>query len=394
VPTSDAGTTRSSSDGPVQVTRSVYGAISISAVPGTECRVEVDVDRGVFGDRPPPSPVGTADASGVLLLIYPAPRVPAGTGRHVVTCGAGGQSHTAVADFAIPPGPLDARGFTTRIERVEPTAMPAGVSTRADPSLLDARDEIARYLVGVLTAEWRRATRGLGALTLVGSSADVVLYVLPARGTSVNQRSSDGTERVLLYVGDAESVISRSMGLSIALHELGHTWCCFGPEAGPDEHWLERRLDPDLVGVNRYGLMVHPVLCREAAGQEVCASRFSERDLRAMGFVDIPMPLPDTCSARLRELDAQIGALDGALEQSSRAIDSDNQRLAVFAAELRAIESRYAGAGMPLEARATYQRVAEEYDELYRETTASVRQYNDIVRSRNDAAGSRAGLAC
>src|SRR5204863_2688342 len=151
----------------------------------------------------------------------------------------------------------------------------------------------------VLEEEWRIATRGLGRLTLVRSSADVVLYVLPGRGTSLNERSSDGTERVLIYVVDGSSTISMGKSLSIALHELGHTWCCFGPAAGPDEHWLERTPAPELAGVNRFGLMVHPVPCRIAAGREVCATRLSDRELRAMCYADVPVALPDDSSTVL-----------------------------------------------------------------------------------------------
>src|SRR5207247_23704 len=183
----------------------------------------------------------------------------------------------------------------------------------------------------------RIATRGLGTLILVGSSADVVLYVIPGRGTSLNERSSDGTERVLLYVADGPSTISTGKSQSIALHELGHTWCCFGPAAGPDEHWLERTPAPELAGVNRFGLMVHPVPCRIAAGREVCATRFSDRELRAMGFAAVPAPLADDCSTELGIVDAEISSIDRSLAESGSMIYSANGALASLADQLKAI---------------------------------------------------------
>src|SRR5438309_10911 len=204
--------------------------------------------------------------------------------------------------------------------------------------------------------------------SLVGSSADVVVYVVPGRATSLNERSSDGTERVLLFVADGPSTISTGKSLSIALHELGHTWCCFGPAAGPDEHWLERTPAPELAGVNRFGLMVGPVPCRIAAGREVCATRFSDRELRAMGFADVPAPLAEDCSTELGAADAEISSLDRSLAESGRVIDSANATLATLVDQFKAMESQYPEHTMPPDVRAAYGRIADTYDVLYRET--------------------------
>src|SRR5205823_3317865 len=143
-----------------------------------------------------------------LGLRYPAPQVPPGLGRHVVTCDDGRRTASASAEFEIASGPLDPRGLRVRLERVDATTILAGATTRLEASLVPARDDIAAYLATVLEDEWRIATRNLGKLTLVESSADLVVYVLPGRGRSLNERSSDGTERILLYVADGPSTIS------------------------------------------------------------------------------------------------------------------------------------------------------------------------------------------
>jgi len=335
----------------VRVMTSSYGALTIATKPGSSCRLEVTVDRGTFGDGPPSSVEGSADGSGTVALRYPAPQIPPGRGLHVVTCDDGSRTASASADFEITSGRLDPGGLHVRLERLDATTILAGAATRLDPSLVPARDEIAAYLATVLEDEWRIATRGLGTLTLVGSSADVVVYILPGRGASLNERSSDGTERVLLYVADGPLTISTGKSLSIALHELGHTWCCFGPAAGPDEHWLERSLAPELAGVNRFGLMVHPVPCRLAGGRELCATRFSDRELHAMGFADVPAPLADDCSTKLGALDAEISSLDRSLGESGRVIDSANGTLASLVDQLKAMESRYPEQTMPPEVR-------------------------------------------
>ncbi len=378
----------------VHVTSSSYGTVTVTTRLGATCALEVSVERGTFGDGPPSSLGGTADGSGVLALTYPAPQVPAGRGRHLITCDDGTRAASASAEFDIASGLLDPRRLHVRVESVAPTTVLAGVTTGLDPSLVPARDEIAAYLAAVLEDEWRIATRGLGALTLVTSSADVVVYLLPGRGTSLNQRSSDGTERVLLYVADGPSVISTGKSLSIALHEIGHSWCCFGPEAGPDEHWLEQTVDPRLAGVNRFGLMVHPVPCRSAAGREVCATRFSDRELAAMGFTGVPAPLADDCSTKVAALDAEIGSLDGALAESGRAIDAANGTLAGLVDQLKAMESRYPAGAMPPDIRAAYVRVAETHDARYRGTNSLIVEYNANVQLRNAAAATRADLPC
>jgi len=378
----------------VRVTSSSYGALTIATTPRASCRLQVTVDRGTFGDGPPLAVEGSADGSGSLTLRYPAPQVPPGLGRHVVTCGDGRRTASVSAEFEIASGPLDPRGLRVRLERVEATTILAGVTTRLDPTLVPARDESAAYLAAVLEDEWRIATRGLGKLTLVGSSADVVVYVLPGRGTSLNERSSDGTERVLVYIADGPSTISTGKSLSIALHELGHTWCCFGPAAGPDEHWLERTPAPELAGVNRFGLMVRPVPCRIAAEREVCATRFSDRELRAMGFADVPAPLADDCSTELGAADAEISSLDRSLAESGRVIDSANATLATLVDQFKAIGSQYSEQTMPPDVRAAYDRIADTYDVLYRETNRLIAEYKGTVQSRNAAAAKRADLPC
>src|SRR5207249_5700630 len=56
--------------------------------------------------------------------------------------------------------------------------------------------------ISKLADAWRQATRGMGMLTVVPESADIVVNVVPARGTSGHWRAADGTERVLIYVVD------------------------------------------------------------------------------------------------------------------------------------------------------------------------------------------------
>src|SRR5207302_128066 len=125
---------------------------------------------------------------------------------------------------------LDARGFTVRTQSVDVTGL-SGVQTQLDPSLVPARDAVLARINAALSNEWSLATRGLGSLNLVAASADIAIYVLPGHGTSFHSLAPDGTQRILLYIVGDNGAISPENAVAVALHELGHIWCCFGPDA-------------------------------------------------------------------------------------------------------------------------------------------------------------------
>jgi hypothetical protein len=165
-----------------------------------------------------------------------------------------------------------------------------GVTTRLDPAFVPARDRDVAALRRSLAASWRTATRGLSALELTDGPADLVITVLPGRDTPVNVTAADGSQTIFLFVADQRTVFSSDNAVAIAMHELGHVWCCSGPDADGTGHWAVPVADPQLSGVDRFGLMNHPVQCVLSGTIESCPDRFSERELRAMGFTAIPAP--------------------------------------------------------------------------------------------------------
>ena len=188
--------------------------------------------------------------------------------------------------------------------------------------------------------------------------------------------------------------VTANKSVGVALHELGHTWCCFGPDAGPDEHWLERIVDPQLVGVNRFGLMTNPVTCRLNGAGEICANRFSERELRAMVFAEVPAPVVDACVVALAALTAQLDSLDVALKNARAAIDSRQVIVDRLVEQMRSIEARYATRSMPPDAPATYLALSAQYETLYEEVDGLIRTYNADVEARNDIARRQRALPC
>jgi len=361
---------------PITVAASRYGAVQVRTTPGASCSLVVKVSSGTFGDAPPNLTAATAGADGSVGWSYAAPLAPAGHGQHIVVCTDGSRSSEVMSEFEIAARKLEARGFTVRVEAVDPNRGLPAVNTRLDPMLVPARDATVARIAATLENEWKLATRGLGALTLVPSSADIAVYVLPGKGTSVHATAADGTQRVVTYVVGDLGAVSAENGVAVVLHELGHIWCCGGPDAGSDGHWLEKVPDPLLRGVDRFGLMTHPVTCLVGRGFESCPNRFSERELRAMGFTEIPAPAPDPCITQKSSLNARL-----ATQRST--VDGQKEQLAVVDGRIKAIVAQYPSRQLPPDVYATYVDLVAQYNRLAAQIDANVAAYNATIDQLN-----------
>jgi hypothetical protein len=361
---------------PVTVAASRYGAVQVRTTPGASCSLLVKVNSGTFGDAPPTLTAGTAGVDGSVVWSYAAPLVPAGHGQHIVVCTSGNGSAEVKSEFEIAARKLEARGFTVRVEAVDPNRGLPAVNTRLDPTLVPARDATVARIAATLENEWKLATRGLGALTLVPSSADIAVYVLPGKGTSVHVTAADGTQRVVTYVVGELGPVSAENGVAVVLHELGHIWCCGGPDAGSDGHWLEKVPDPLLQGVDRFGLMTHPVTCLVGRGFESCPNRFSERELRTMGFTEIPAPAPDPCIT-------QKSALNARLATQRSTVDGQKAQLAILDGRIKAILAQYPSRQLPPDVYATYVDLLAQYNRLVAQIDANVSAYNATIDQLN-----------
>jgi hypothetical protein len=318
-----------------------------------------------------------------VTLAYPAPLVPAGSGRHEVTCTGVEGARTAWSQFDISLKSLDAKSFTARIQPVDPVAGLDGLTTKLEPSLVAARDASVTRLNDTLAKEWSAATRGLGSVKLVPSSADIVVYVVPGRSNSLHLTSTDGSQRILLFMVDDLGPVSTENSVAVALHELGHIWCCRGADAGADGHWLKSIADPLLQGVDRFGLMTHPVTCLVFPGFVTCPNRFSERELHAMGFAEVPAPPADPCVTQANALVTQINALDASLAEARTAIDATNVQLESIEQRIASIEARYPGRVLPPDVYETYTSLVDQYNRMLADNGARVDAFNQNVERRN-----------
>ena len=393
--TADAGATATiaptASPVPLTIASSSYGALELKTLPGDSCDVAIKVEPGVFGDGPPKTLAGRADATGTVSFTYAAPLVPAGNGRHEVTCTGAVGARSTWSQFDIGLRTLDAKSFTARVQGVDPITGLDGLTAKLDPALVAARDASVARLNKTLVKEWSAATRGLGALKLVPSSADIAIYVVPGRSNSVHLTSPDGSQRILLFMVDDLGPVSTENSVAVALHELGHIWCCRGADAGPDGHWLASIADPLLQGVDRFGLMTHPVTCLVFPGFVTCPNRFSERELHTMGFAEVPPPPADPCVTQANALVTKITALDASLAFSRATIDSTNARLGNIEGQIASMERAYPG-GMPPDVYAVYTSLINQYNGLVNENNARVDAFNQDLDQRNALA--RQPLSC
>ena len=377
---------------PLTIVESAYGRLVARTAAGARCTLEVRAGPPRYGDTPPATVDGTADASGTLTITYSAPPLPRQTARHTLTCG------TAVANADVPIAgyPITPQHFTARIRVAGPTEQIEGVTARPEPSLAAARDRDVDALTKTLATEWSTATRGLSRVALVAAApADIVLTVVAARTNSYLSRwSGDGSMAIFLFPAADATVLSPDNFVGVALHELGHIWCCSGPDASPDGHWAQPIADPLLQGIDRFGLMNHPVSCIVfAAGIESCPNRFSERDLRAMGFTQIPPPPRNACVDTKDTLLEQLAGLKDGLAAAKAALDATDASLANLNAQIKALEARYPS-GMPPDVYASYSALIDRYNAGVATERTQVAAYNALLAQSNGVIDQLNQLLC
>jgi hypothetical protein len=334
---------------PISVTDAKYGLLSARTTPGARCQGTLRISAGVYGDIPPDVlPSQTADASGFVTWTYSAPRVPSGTAGYTVRCQRESASETKAGVFTIPTHPITASSLTVRVT----ADTPPGEQFNADPGLVPLRDASVARIKATLAAEWKSATRGLGSLVVDDRSADITMFIVAAHGTSVHRRNpADDSQDMLIYVSGELGTRSVENVVAVGLHELGHIWCCYGPEANETGHWATKQASPGLYGVDKYGLMTDPVTCVSFGSVLSCPNRFSDREMVALGFTSFPPPAPDPCITQALSLQSQITTLG---------------------VQIHAIEAQYPR-GIP--------------SSIYDSYVAMVSQYNTLVGRRN-------GLPC
>jgi hypothetical protein len=141
------------------------------------------------------------------------------------------------------------------------------------------RDTIA----GALPAAWVTATGGSGQLAL-RTDADIDVELDGTAGTSaLTQHKLNGkvvSRTITIHTVESNRHLSVPELLSVALHELGHIWCCYG-EGTVDGHWRDSPSEFSPIGV-----MASPLRCQVTAGNDpVCPSVFSDRELKEMGLI-------------------------------------------------------------------------------------------------------------
>ena len=259
--------------------------------------------------------------------------------------------------------------------------------------MVPLRDSSVKAMVATLSKEWKAATRGLGSLQVTDTSADITIFVFAGRSTSVHRTSSgDGSQDIIVFVADQLGLRSVDNNVAVALHELGHTWCCFGTGT-TDGHWVTPEVSPGLTGVDKYGLMNHPVQCLVFSTITSCPNRFSDRELRTMGFTDLPPAVADPCVAQKRNLLGQLNDAKAQLTTLQTAIDDANAKLVPLRDQITAIERQYPN-GIPPSQYTQYQALVTQYNAGVLENRTRVTTYNATVSQANALVGQINALLC
>ncbi len=348
---------------PLSVTDVRYGLLSVRTAPGVRCTAFLQISGGYYGDVPPGTlPEQSAGPDGLISWTYPTPRIPAGTGTYTASCQSSSASETKTGNFTIPTHPIIATSLTVRVT----TDLPPREQFNPDPSLVPLRDSSFAKIKATLATEWKSATRGLGSLQIDDVSADITMFVIASRGTSVHRTwSGDDSQDILIYVSGELGPRTVENNVAVALHELGHIWCCHGPDANDTGHWTTKQPSPGLYGVDKYGLMTDPVTCVSFGSVLSCPNRFSDREMVALGFTNFPAPAPDPCITQSLSLRSQINTLEAQLTNLS--------------GQIRAIETQYPG-GIPTA--------------IYNNYLSLVSQYNTLVGRQNALVGQLNALPC
>lgn len=390
--TSDvAATSRATGTLSITVTEARYGTLVAMTRPGATCSAAINVTPGEYGEGSSSPAAQVASPDGVVRWTYPAPRVPNGSGGYEVTCASGSANGSATGTFDVSRAPIAATTLSVHVT----TATPPQPSFTPDPTLVDLRDKAAARMTATLSSEWKTATRGLGALQVVPDSADITIFVVAAKGISVNRQSRrDRSEDIVIYVNDQNlGVQAVENVVATSLHELGHIWCCFGPDADSGGHWKEKLRDPGLYGVDKYGLMTDPVTCESFGTILSCPNRFSDREMTALGFTSFPPPAPDPCITQSLRLKAQLAAVRDQESGLKATIDGLDATLSSLAAQVQALERQY-GYSMPPSVYATYQSLVARYNDLLAQRNADVSQYNGLVGQESQLVGQLNSLPC
>ena len=375
----------------VKITESKYGSVAVKTDAGAECSVDITVQYGHVGENPVSKLAAqVAPATGVLRWTYATPRMPNTRGEHAVRCtSAGMKSETAIGVFDTYRAPMTATALTVHVT----TDIAPDVKLNPEPSLVPLRDAAVARMKSTLAAEWKAATRGLGGVQVVDESADITVFVLAGRGTSVNRHGADGSEDIVIYVSGEFGPKTVENVIATTLHELGHIWCCQGEGSKEGGHWKENLRDPGLYGVDKYGLMTEPVTCVTFGAIVSCPNRFSDREMRALGFTSFPPVTPDPCVSQGLSLSAKVASYDASLTTTKNQIDVNRGRSAGLLDQLRALEAQYPY-GLPPAQFAQYETLRAQYNSLIDATNRLVDQYNATLDQATAADAQMRLLPC
>jgi uncharacterized protein involved in exopolysaccharide biosynthesis len=130
-----------------------------------------------------------------------------------------------------------------------------------------------------------------------------------------------------------------------------------------------------------------------AVGVESCPNRFSERDLRSMGFTQVPAPPRNACVDSKNALLAQLTTLKEQLGSAKATVDATDASLAAMSQQIKALEARYPN-GMPPDVYASYMAMIDRYNATVATERSQVASYNALLAQSNGVVDRVNALLC
>jgi len=140
--------------------------------------------------------------------------------------------------------------------------------------------------------------------------------------------------------------------------------------------------------------MNHPVSCIVfAVGVESCPNRFSDRELRTMGFTQIPPPARNPCVDQKNALLAQLTTLKGQLASAKAALDATDASLVTMNQQIKSLEAQYPN-GMPPDVYSNYLALIDRHNAAVKTEHAQVDAYNALSAQNNGIVKGVNALLC
>jgi hypothetical protein len=139
--------------------------------------------------------------------------------------------------------------------------------------------------------------------------------------------------------------------------------------------------------------MTDPVTCLSFGSVLSCPNRFSDREMRALGFVSFPPPAADPCVTQAQSIGVRLAPMQAQLAGLSAQIRAADAQLGGFDAQINALRAQYPN-GAPPAIVAQVNALIDQYNSLNTQNNARIDQYNALLATSKSLVAQLNALPC